>query len=339
MRWTMREVGRSTVGVLLLVLLGAVATLAPASVAGAAGNPWSVIPSPIPHGAVKSSLAGTSCTSGAFCMAVGSSSLGPHDQAFSELHQYSGWSLVPTPSTSPNRDNDLYGVSCVSASFCVAVGVAADGGSAQTLTEQWNGTGWTMVSSPDTDPDENQQLTAVSCSSAVSCVAVGSARTGGRHHRHPGRAWNGTAWSIVDSPDQGTGGLSELDGVSCPAPTDCTATGYYFNGTVNQTLVESWNGTAWSIGTSPDVSPGTTSVLTSVSCPSPSACTAVGYSAAGSTLQTLVEQEGNGTWSIVPGPDTGPTDFDSAPVGLVRVRRPRAPRWARPHPTARPSPT
>ncbi len=304
----MRHFGRATAAAVLAVL-GAVVVLAPAASAVPGGYPWMAVPA-ANVAASDTSLADTSCTAGGYCMAVGYYDSGPADQAYSEQWTGAAWTGIFTWSTSPKQNNDLYGVSCVSSSFCVAVGAKATGIVDQTLIEQWNGSGWSLLTSPDTDPDQANQLLAVSCTSVTSCVAVGSAVSVAGSTDTLVESWNGISWSVVDSPDAGTGGLSELNGVSCLAPTSCTAVGDYFTGSVSQTLVESWNGATWSIVPSPDVAAGVTSVLTSDSCSSPTACTAVGYSAAGSSYQTLVE-EWNGTfWYLMASPDTAPSDFD-----------------------------
>src|SRR5205807_796312 len=73
-------------------------------------------------------------------------------------------------------------------------------------------------------------------------------------------------------------GTAALTGVSCTSPSACTAVGSYGNSMGGlSTLAESWNGSSWSIQPTPD-QPGTAeSILSRVSCTSPSACTAVGY--------------------------------------------------------------
>jgi len=62
-------------------------------------------------------------------------------------------------------------------------------GSAQTLIERWNGTGWTRVSSPN--PAGGSALIGVAATSATNAWAVGCtgncAKTLILH-------WNGTAW-------------------------------------------------------------------------------------------------------------------------------------------------
>ena len=66
---------------------------------------------------------------------------------------------------------------------------------------------------------------------------------------------------------------------ACPASrrTACTAVGVSGNSSgVTSTLIESWNGTRWSVVPSP--SPGTGgNDLYGVSCVSATACTAVGF--------------------------------------------------------------
>jgi hypothetical protein len=76
---------------------------------------------------------------------------------------------------------------------------------------------------------------------------------------------------IVASPSPVTSG-NDLHGVSCKSPTSCQAVG----NAGTRTLVESWNGSTWSVAASP--SPGTQiTVLSGVSCTSAASCTAVGH--------------------------------------------------------------
>ena len=64
--------------------------------------------------------------------------------------------------------------------------------------------------------------------------------------------FNGGAWSIAASPSSSLSQLNVLNGVSCTSATSCVAVGDYFNGTANQTLVETFNGGAWSIAAEPE---------------------------------------------------------------------------------------
>lgn len=88
--------------------------------------------------------------------------------------------------------------------------------------------------------------------------------------------YNGTAWSVVTSPDTGTN--DNLTGVTETSPANLTAVGYATppKGTGAQTLTMTWNGTAWAIEPSPNA--GIPSVLTSVStAPGDAIVPAVGY--------------------------------------------------------------
>jgi len=169
---------------------------------------------------------------------------------------------------------------------------------------------WTITQSPNragsTKP--GAQLDEVSCTSSTDCQAVGNYYNGSADQTLI-ESWNGIAWSIASSPDDGTA-TNTLSGVSCISPTDCEAVGYfgyYSNGSVNQTLIESRNGTAWSLASSPDEGSGTNQ-LGGVSCTSAINCVAVGYYRNGSGVyQTLIETWDGTAWSITSSPDPGPT--------------------------------
>jgi hypothetical protein len=234
------------------------------------GSTWSVAPAPAGGGASFSTaeLLGVSCPSVSFCVADGWEGGPSGNSTLAESWNGSTWSLISIPN--PAHNQRLLDVACASASSCFAVGfyqVESEEAPDQTLIESWNGSTWSMVSSPDANTNNNS-LTGVTCLSATSCTAVG--------YSQPAQtlveSWNGTAWSLVSSPNEGTGG-NVLSGVSCVSASSCAAVGYSGGG--SRTLVESWNGTAWSVLSSP--SPGTPSRLAGVSCVSAVSCTAVGY--------------------------------------------------------------
>ena len=156
--------------------------------------------------------------------------------------QQLAWSVVPSPNRKAKpQANELFGVTCLSATSCTAVGSGdkkepgstfAEG---KTLVEHWNGTAWSIVPSPNRAGSD--VLEGVSCVSASACTAVGwsAALHANGHGQTLIETWNGTAWSIVPSPNQGTTG-SLLSGVSCVSAGACTAVGYYGSGP--KTLVE-----------------------------------------------------------------------------------------------------
>ena len=85
-----------------------------------------------------------------------------------------------------------------------------------------------------------------------------------------------STWSMVPSPNAGSSSQNnELNGVSCVTSSFCMAAGSYArSGATVQTLVERWNGTAWSIVASPNTSATQRNLLTGVSCLTSSFCVA-----------------------------------------------------------------
>jgi hypothetical protein len=227
------------------------------------------------------------------------------------------WSLSSSPN-SGTSDNYLNGVSCLSASSCKAVGYFYNGGTPQTLIESWNGTMWTVDSSPNSGSSQNI-LTAVSCASATSCEAVGSyVNTTLSEGQTLIESWNGTTWSVVPSPNVGTRS-DELDGVSCVSATSCQAVGQYTLSTgFDHTLIESWNGSKWSVVPSPNKGTNENRLL-AISCVSAKACKAVGHYI-GSVNQTLIESWNGTKWSIVPSPNNGTSYNDLTGVSCVSVK-------------------
>jgi hypothetical protein len=99
--------------------------------------------------------------------------------------------------------------------------------------------------------------------------------------------WDGIAWSIVSSPNAGTGD-NLLVSVSCVSVSECVAVGRTNTGSAIETLTIVWDGIDWSIVSSPNA--GTSDdALDSVSCVSASDCVAVGYTDTGNNIyETLV---------------------------------------------------
>jgi len=241
------------------------------------------------------------------------------------------WSIVPSPNTGPMDYNTLFGVACPSASDCwAAVGYydAAAGSHSQTLIEHWDGSSWTIVNSANTSSAESNFLLAVTCTSATDCWAVG-------HHDSGDVAifntliehYDGMSWSVVNSPNSTDGQDNELQGISCTSSADCWAIGYYSIGNpalptgvlVYQTLIEHWDGTSWTLVTSPNSSPMENNNLHGVYCSSTIDCWAVGYSSSkvNGTL-TLIEHYDGASWSIVSSPNPSPTNYN-VPLGVTCV--------------------
>ena len=247
------------------------------------GKSWSITPSP--NTGDQSVLSGVSCTSSVSCEAVGSDD----NSSGTLVERWNGkaWSITPSPSG--GIDGILLGVTCTTAASCVAVGTHEGTFGLLTLVESWNGSRWSVVASPSPGNEGNNELSSVSCTAAARCDAVGYFTVGFGPTRTLAESWNGSRWSVVSTPNRTTS-PDLLDGVSCVSPSDCVAAGYNTTGSgFGQTLIESWNGSHWSITPSPQ--PGTDQELHGVTCTSATRCEAVGYHGSGSLVsdKTLVE--------------------------------------------------
>ena len=232
---------------------------------------------PSPEGASEVELKGVSCSSESACTAVGSYVKEAKTKTLAERWNGTSWSIQTT--ANPESGNaTLRSVSCDSATSCTAVGTK----DTLTFAERWNGTSWSITSTPSPGTTSNA-LEGVSCTSGSSCTAVGFLWSS--EGRKPlALRWNGTEWSLTTTPTPSEAlGYTELHDVTCTSATSCTAVGSYYIdkwvgyvGKHKKTLVESWNGTSWSIVSSPNAEGKDQSSLKAIACSAASACTAVG---------------------------------------------------------------
>lgn len=253
------------------------------------GTKWSVVPSPNPTFGSSDSLSSVSCATPSFCVTVGNISTNEGTQTFVESWNGAAWTIDPMPSD--GVAGELYSVSCTSWNACVAVGTSGYYQNA-TLIEAWDGTTWSIASPPAVPSATGEYLSGVSCTSdhghhnrglaGAFCSAVGSYSGAPEGLQTLVEAWDGTTWSFIPSPNVPfvQADDNQLTEVSCSSSVACTAVGtfyiqpYDFNKEAE--LMETWNGTAWSITPSPDPSP-TGNHMTGVSCSRPTRCVAVGW--------------------------------------------------------------
>ena len=162
-------------------------------------------------------------------------------------------------------------------------------------------------------------LNDVSCTSAHSCMAVGTFLSSKGPEFTLAETWNGTAWTVVPSPTPNVAqGGGELDSVSCPSSTACIAVGFGFTNkttTATSPIAESWNGSKWTVVPTPKLA-NAGAALKGVSCTSPSSCMAVGSAgtAMDDTRSTLAESWNGTAWKLVstpPPPAPGDTALSS----------------------------
>src|SRR5207237_100577 len=144
------------------------------------------------------------------------SASGSQDLTLAEHWDGSAWTIVPSLNPGSAR-NYFYGLAAVSPNDIWAVGYYWNGsGPFLTLTEHWNGSAWSVVSSPNPGPGANDfnRLYAVSAVSSGDVWAVGWYRSSGVGvDKTLTEHWNGSAWSLVSSPNAGISD-DELYGVA-----------------------------------------------------------------------------------------------------------------------------
>src|SRR5215471_5851087 len=175
---------------------------------------------------------------------------------------------VQFPPKPPNTSTFLQGVSCPARGNCTAAGFATSSGNPSTLAEHWDGTRWTIQTTPNPagPPGEAQAgFSGVSCASLASCTAVGDYFTTSGY-QPLAEQWDGTSWTIQTVPIPAGAQGGELASASCISPTSCTAVGFYvMTGGENLPLAEHWDGTSWAVQAVPVPSGG--GELLGVSCP------------------------------------------------------------------------
>jgi hypothetical protein len=253
---------------------------------------------------------GLTCFSGADCWAIGYTFNGVAYQTLTNHWNGSAWLYVTSADVKPVRGNNFFnGVTCVSSSDCWIVGDILTSAALLSLTEHWDGTQWTVVPAPSVPWTASRQvvfneLFSVTCPSSADCWAVGYYVIIGGPDVTMIQHWDGSAWSIVDSPNTSPSDSNKLYGVACPSSSDCWAVGLVDNGTVTQNLIQHWDGTSWTIISSPDTSSSEYNALEAITCNSALDCWAVGYHTVGNTFNydSLTLHWDGTSWTIVSSP-------------------------------------
>jgi hypothetical protein len=247
-----------------------------------AGSGWAIVPSPDPTAATSSFLRGVTCTGSTRCIAVGSYQVGTSgSQTLIEENTGSGWAIVSSPNPADFDRAFLSGVTCASASYCIAVGgYEASNGGVTTLVEESTGVGWTILPSPATK--NGDYLYRAACTGARRCIGVGSASQSVIEEN------TGKGWTVVPFE-----GASDLADVSCGNPTHCVIVGYSGTfGNERPVILES-AGSGWvnTPAARPDGS------LYGVTCTSAAECIAVGSVGGG---ESVIEQRTPSGWILLP---------------------------------------
>lgn len=355
--------GRTVVAGLAVPVVVIALVLATVSAQAALG--WAVVQNPNPA-SYENVFRGVACPGAFQCWAVGwQTNLGASPRSLIERWNGRSWSVVDggnVDNASTTELDQLYGITCTGVSNCWAVGIYSKGGasSTQPLWVHWDGTSWTASTHAVGDGSAQYGLKSVSCVDADNCWAAGDtfdrSKLGvwieqwngttwindpvtdvgvlygiscadAKHCWAVGdtgessglgippfktliEAWNGTAWSLQASPNQGDSN-NMLRDVSCVSASMCWAAGLYHaqntGAPPSQNLLEEWNGTSWTVAAdlaetdnnSPSATPNE---LNAITCLSVSSCWAVGdyWNTSVNANQTLVDQFNGSSWSPVP---------------------------------------
>jgi hypothetical protein len=175
---------------------------------------------------------------------TGENSEGTGQATLIEHWDGSSWTRVSSPNAAGSM-NMLTGVTAISATNAWAVGLT-DNSSGQwaPLVMHWNGSTWTIVSSPN--PDGDAVLQAVSSASANDIWAVGvtsSSPTGCVSHCETfAMHWDGSTWTVVSTPNPSSSYLNALLGVAVIGGDDVWAVG---STDFETTLFTHWDGSSW----------------------------------------------------------------------------------------------
>jgi Phosphoesterase family len=227
----------------------------------------------------------------------------------------SSWQMIPSPN--PGGQGDiLYGVSAVSDSDVWAVGGQQDAnGVWHPLAEHWNGTGWSVVPTPDSNSG-GSLLYAAKAVSSTSVYATGQTGSG-----FPSQAlvehWNGSSWAAVNSPVDASQSLDPFGitatgaGLSIVGDRETDVTPY-------TTLVASGAESSLGLLATPNNGSEENDLFAATTAADGSTWAAGWYiDSATGKHETLTEHGVGGQWSLTPSPNPGAGENGLAGIGAV----------------------
>ena len=263
------------------------------------GTSWSGKILPDPPSGTEPGLTAVSCAAKRACVAVGQL----HQQQDGHLPAAggtAGWLglvggaglPVPPHGGGATGNSEFSDVDCPATTRCEVVGNVGYNDTLQSVFAYGlSGSTWTYQPQVNPGPDPGNSDDAVSCSDAVACTSVGSVQIVGELAL--AEYWDGSTWLRQVTPAPVNRPDTALYGVSCDGSSSCVAVGESYHCRPEERTPHRrpghgrvWNGRTWS--RSPVV-PGVSAGLRGISCPSPTACIAVGDAATASSESTLVE--------------------------------------------------
>ena len=242
------------------------------------------------------------------------------------------WRIVSSPPPS-GTNSSLNAVAAASANDVWAVGsyYSADGSVEYTLIEHFDGSAWSIVSSPNATASDYLQGVVALAANNVWAVGASYDSVSGNHAALIAH-YDGSAWSIASSPT--LSGDAVLYAIAADAANDIWAVGSYFTSSSGSTvpLTEHFDGTSWSVVSAPGVSGDDSFYGVSVVSGQAFAAGASG----GAPTVTLAEHYVSGSWTIMTTPNvaTRGTPTPARRAGTQRLTSPRVAPRTRIHPNS-----
>jgi hypothetical protein len=234
------------------------------------------------------------------------------------------WSAIPTPNDPNSTSSTLNEIAVIAPDDVWAVGrkyvPAGTGMETQTLAMHWDGAAWTIVPSPSPSPYPGGGWADFQSVHAVSSNDVWAA--GGKRIQAPDgfvgthlmvQRWNGSSWSVLNTPVTIGGSGNFIDDIEVVANDDIWFVGDWLefppaNVAEKRALAMHWNGSSFTIHDTPFFNNANIGGhgLTAISAVSSNDIWAVGGGHDGDYVDFSYIVHWNGQqWGYVPGPTAG----------------------------------
>jgi hypothetical protein len=224
---------------------------------------WSTREAPLPSDASPSSpdtrLQSVSCVGADWCEATGEyTSLANGSQGLTQTFTAGNWTaskIVLPADAAASPETTMASLSCPAVDVCTAVGSYLNGSDYEkgVIASVENGVSTSLAVKGPKDAiasDGTTALTAVSCPTTQSCIAVGdyvSTSNTGVGKTGFIDTFSGFAWTASTAPgDPSSGAMVDLNGVSCSWPGSCAAIGYTITTPSSEAEIETLTNGSWS---------------------------------------------------------------------------------------------
>jgi hypothetical protein len=226
-------------------------------------------------------LYGSSCPTSTYCVTVGSRGNSGSPVSMAQVKNGATWTAYNTGIPAGATMSEFNSVSCLSSTWCMAVGWKMVSGTGRPFAMGFSGSTWSDTNAVATS---NSVMRGVSCATTSYCVAVGY--TGGTA---VAQVWNGFGWSATPAVAVPAGGSNYiLNSISCVSTTWCMAVGTYHSPSGDRAISSLWNGATWTSKPNlPWGGSGTGARGYGISCLSTTLCHAVGESDATKPLADI----------------------------------------------------